>query len=205
MVPKNIRFAYRMTHISNIPAILKCGIVHVSSPNSDPSYVPIGDVTAIKTRETKYLVDGSCLGDYIPFYLGPRTPMLYVIQNGFNGVTKQSPSDIVYCVISLDELVRDNVECVFTDGHALNRITKVFEGSKIPEINEILKVEDLYQDFWNSDAEDKRKKEAELLLKNDLPPSYIRYFVVYCVEAKNELMKMGVDESKIRVTPSLYY
>ena len=198
MVPKTIRFAYRMTHIANIPNILRVGIVHSSSQSADPSYVPIGDVTAIRTRMTKHLSNGSCLGDFIPFYLGPRTPMLYVIQNGFLGVPKQSPADIVYCVISIDDIIRDDIDCVFTDGHALNHLTKVYQNFDLVNLNDYVKAEDVYLEYWDADSDSKRKKEAELLLNNDLPASYIRFFLVYCEEAKQSLIEMGIEAAKIR-------
>ena len=44
---------YRMTHIENIPHILKHGVVHKNSPNANPEYISIGDASLIDTREKK--------------------------------------------------------------------------------------------------------------------------------------------------------
>lgn len=33
-------------------------------------------------------VKGRHLNEYVPFYLAPRSPMLYVIQHGYNGVAR---------------------------------------------------------------------------------------------------------------------
>jgi hypothetical protein len=79
---------YRMTHILNIPHILKYGITHKASSYANTHYVPIGDTSLINTRSSKQvqvtngniLAEGVVitLGDFIPFYFGVRMPMLYV-------------------------------------------------------------------------------------------------------------------------------
>lgn len=186
-----------MTHIANIQNILNVGIVSAHSPNANPEYIPIGDVTAINTRNQKTLSDGSLIGDYIPFYLGPRTPMLYIIQNGYHNVIKRSAEEIVYCVIDIDDIVRDNIECVFTDGHALNHITKTFPGGMLKQIDEYVKYEDVYVLNWTDHPDAKRKKEAELLLKNDLSPQYIKYYLVYNEKAKRKLLEVGLGEERV--------
>lgn len=77
---KHIRFAFRIVHIDNIPHVVKYGLVHNGSPFASDSFVPIGDVSVMDARSTKQLPDGSFLSEYIPFYFGPRSPMLYNIQ-----------------------------------------------------------------------------------------------------------------------------
>ena len=194
-----------MTHIANIEDIKKVGIVHPNSSKSNPSYISIGDSTAIETRNQRKLSNGEAIGDYIPFYLGPRTPMLYVIQHGYNNVKKQYPENIVYCVISLEDIINDGVYCLFTDGHALNKITKTYEGSLLKDIDKFVKYDDVYADFWNSSPDLKRRKEAELLLRDDLLAYYIRYYLVYNEKARFKLLSLGIDERIIKVTPKFYF
>ncbi len=205
MQNKSIRFAYRITHISNIENILKVGIVKPSSPNANPNFISIGDTTVIATRLTKRLSDGSIIGDYIPFYFGPRTPMLYVIQNGLNNVKQQNPSDIVYCVISLQDIINSKIDCVFTDGHALDKISRVYPCSQLSQIDQIINYDSVYATFWNTAPDLKRKKEAELLLKNDLPAVFIKYYLVYNEVAQNTLLKLGIEAKKIRIAPHFYF
>ena len=50
-----------------------------------------------------------------------------------------------------------------------------------------------------------RRKEAELLLKNDLPVQYIKGFVVYNLKAKQLLLSMGIDEENVIVKPNYYF
>ena len=109
---KVLKYAFRITHIDNIPHILKNGLVKAGSPLHDENYVPIGDPQIIGLRGD-IEVKGYRIGDYIPFYLGPRSPMLYVIQHGYNGVQRVEPEKIVYCVIRLDDLINNNIDCIY--------------------------------------------------------------------------------------------
>ena len=201
-----LKYAFRITHIDNIPHILKNGLVKADSPLHDENYVPIGDPQIIGLRGDLE-VKGYRIGDYIPFYLGPRSPMLYVIQHGYNGVQRVEPEKIVYCVIRLDDLINNNIDCIFTDGHAVSFITSFYSRDKLSSINEIVKFDDVYSSQWNSeeDLDLKRRKEAELLIKNDLPVQFLRGFVVYNNKAKDFLIEKGVADNMIAVMPSYYF
>lgn len=203
---KVLKYAFRITHIDNIPHILKNGLVKAGSPLHDENYVPIGDPQIIGLRGD-IEVKGYRIGDYIPFYLGPRSPMLYVIQHGYNGVQRVEPEKIVYCVIRLDDLINNNIDCIFTDGHAVSFLTSFYSRDKLSSINEIVKFDDVYSSQWNSeeDLDLKRRKEAELLIKNDLPVQFLRGFVVYNNKAKDFLIEKGVADNMIAVMPSYFY
>lgn len=41
----------RMTHIQNVPHILRYGITGKTSPNANPHYAPIGDTSLIDKRQ----------------------------------------------------------------------------------------------------------------------------------------------------------
>ena len=101
---KTLIYAVRITHIDNIPYIERCGLVRADSSLKDPAFVTIGDKQVIAVRASRD-VKGYSLNEYIPFYLGPRSPMLYVIQHGYNGVTRVDAENIVYCVIRIDDLI----------------------------------------------------------------------------------------------------
>lgn len=202
---RQLKYAFRITHIENIPHILNYGIVTSDSPNRNGNFVPIGDSKIIDIRKERVNKKFN-LSNYIPFYFGPRSPMLYVIQHGYNGVPKTDPDKIIYCVIRIDDLIRDNINCIFTDGHALSALTSFFDKNQLGNINNIINYDDVYSSRWDkeTDIDLKRRKEAELLIENDLPLKYIRGYVVYNNEAKNLLMRFGIREEMI-VVDSRYY
>ena len=65
----------------------------------------------------------------------------------------------------------------------------------------------MVENRWDDeeDTDMKRRKEAELLVKNDLPLQYIRGYVVYNLEAKQSLIFMGVEENMVVVRPNYYF
>lgn len=202
----HLKYAFRITHIYNIPHILQYGIVRTNSVNRNDKYVNIGDIQVISLRKDRS-VNGIKISDCVPFYFGPRSPMLYVIQHGYNGVMKQNPSDIVYCVIRLCDLIQDNIDCIFTDGHALDALSNCYDADRLSEIDTIINYDDVYARQWASetDLDLKRRKEAELLIKNDLPAKYIRGFVVYNNEAKEKLNSFGIADHLIVINPNYYF
>lgn len=203
-----IQYAFRIVHIDNIPDILKYGLVHRDSPNASKHYVPIGDPTVINTRTKKKLPNGSYLSDYIPFYFGPRSPMLYNIQHGYGFVDKQNPQDIVYCVLVLQTIIESDINCIFSDGHALDSASSFYEKEQLNQLKDIVSYDDVYSKFWfNKDILDdrKRRKEAELLIKGDVPSQYIKGYVVFNQEAYNKMLSYGVPEEKICLKKEFYY
>lgn len=198
-----LKYVFRLTHIDNIKYIMSKGLVRASSPLRDENYVSIGDVQVRKDR--KY--QGYQLSDFMPFYFGPRSPMLYVIQHGFNGVPKVKPEDIVYCVIRIEDIIKNDIDCIFTDGHALSSLTNYYYKSSLANLNNIVNYDDVYSTYWNieDDPDLKRRKEAELLINEDLPAQYIRGIVVYNETAKEHLISIGVDANLIVVMPGYYF
>ncbi|MDE6483993.1 MAG: DUF4433 domain-containing protein [Duncaniella sp.] len=202
-----IRYAFRITHIDNIPHILRFGIVRASSPMRSTEFVSIGDSQVIDIRK-ELVFNNIRISECVPFYFGPRSPMLYVIQHGYNGVRRQEPEDIVYCVLRLDDLINSNIECIFSNGHALSALTKFYDKDSLNDINNLIRYDDVYASKWNNNEYDidiKRRKEAELLINDDVPLHLICGYIVYNDNAKNSLKSMGITDNMIHVAPQYYF
>ncbi len=211
---------YRMTHIDNIEHILRHGITHRNSPNHNPNYIAIGDISLISTRDAKHIsvdngdfldLDASStitLGDFIPFYFGVKMPMLYVIQNGGNFVLKSTPaSKIVYMVCSITRIIQHHEDYYFSDGHATDNLTSFYDKSKITDLAEIIDWNAVRASYWGGqdNLNIKRKKQAEFLVSGDVASEHIIGFGCYNDNSKNELINLGIKESKIKVIPHAYY
>jgi hypothetical protein len=196
-----------MTHIENIPHILQYGITHATSPNANPDFVPIGDGSLIATRSNFVLDNGKQLGEYIPFYLGYRMPMLYVIQHGYNMVNSTPPQDIVYLVSSVEKIMELGKKFVFTDGHAIDLLSTQYSQSDIGKIYEVIDWEAVKAKYWKdeNDLDKKRRKEAELLVSSDIEPQALLGYVVYNNDAKEKLRTFGIEESKVIVKRDYYF
>ncbi|MDO5617040.1 MAG: DUF4433 domain-containing protein [Cruoricaptor ignavus] len=195
-----------MTHIGNIANIRQYGITHRNSVNKNPNYISIGDSSIISVRNQR-LVGDKKLGDYIPFYFGKRMPMLYVIQKGFNGVSVIEPQQIIYCVTSVGEIEKSQINFLFTNGQANSFISKIYRKEDIINIENLVDFKAIQDNFWNDeeDTDKKRRKEAEFLLESDLPFARILGFVCYNDMAKQELLKYDIDEKMIAVKPNYYF
>lgn len=204
---------YRMTHIENIPHILKYGIVHNNSQNRNPQFVSIGDKSLITFRQTKQVSvynDGVItLGDYIPFYFGVKMPMLYVIQHGGNYVEQaRDPDSIIYIVVSLQKIIKLKYIFYFSDGHATDNITTIYQSNKVSQIPNIIDWSAVTAKQWSGniiDRDIKRRKQAECLIKNDINPNAIVGFVCYSQVSKNRLIEMSIKPDKIKIYPKAYY
>jgi ssDNA thymidine ADP-ribosyltransferase, DarT len=198
---------YRMMHIENVPHVLQHGITHAASPNANAQFKSIGDKSLINSRSQHILPNGRTLGAYIPFYFGRRTPMLYVIQKGHNGVNATPPEHIVYCVSTVQKMIDHEVPFIFTDGHATSALTRYYEKDQVSELDEFVKRADVDAIFWKkeADADLKRRKEAEFLAASDIPPEAIRFWIVFNETAKDQLRQMGILDEMILVRPEDYF
>lgn len=205
---------YRITHIENIPHILKHGVTHRRSANANPNYKTIGDISLISKRETeKVFTDNEktiILGDFIPFYFGTRMPMLLIIKNGFNHTTSVSQENIVYILIKLQSIIH-NIPCdkyYFSDGHAINKLTRFYCADNISNLPRIIDWSAVNARYWgpgSGNLDIKRTKQAEFLIKEDIPASHIIKIGCYNERAKDKLLLMGLDEERIQIMTYAYY
>lgn len=200
-------FLFRMVHIENLPHIHRYGITHPSSVYANENYIPIGDRSLIITRNNFILKNGRNLGDYIPFYFGYRTPMLYVVQKGFNMVSPTPAEDIVYCVTSIQKIIDNQIDFIFTDGHAVDSFSTQYAFPDLNDIDSLLDMNAVKAKYWNdeTDLDCKRKKEAEFLVLGDIPLQAILGYLTYNEAAKNKLISFGFDESIVHVRPTYYF
>jgi len=141
----------------------------------------IGDGSLINSRSGVRLSNGRRLGEYIPFYFGVRMPMLYVIQNGFNGVTTTLAINIVYCVTSVKAIIESNTNFIFSDGHAIDSFSSIYTPGDVNNIETIVDFKAVKAQYWKSetDLDLTFKKEAEFLVFGDVPSEAVIGFVAY--------------------------
>lgn len=203
-----MNYIYRMTHIDNIPHIIRYGITHKSSLNADPNYKAIGDSSIINKRadETRITVDGVKFipGDYIPFYFYARMPMLYNIQHGYH-VEKVLPEDIVYLIVPIASIISAQERVYFfSDGHAISSMTSFYSRKFIDKIDDILDKDAIRNDRWGDDYVIKERKQAEFLVKGDIPFSAVTMICCFNDAARQKLLSMGVS-CDIKISQSAYY
>ncbi len=200
-------YLFRMTHIENIQHILQNGITHSTSVKANPNFVPIGDGSLITTRSNFLLNNGRRLGEYIPFYFGVRTPMLYVVQNGFNMVAPTPSENIVYCVSSVQKIIDLQLDFVFTDGHAVDGFTTQYNLEDIQNIDTILDKNAINAKYWKdeNDLDRKRRKESEFLVLGDITHDAVLGYITSNENAKNRVINFGADATNVHIKLGFYF
>lgn len=119
---------FRITHIENLPWILRHGLHCPSSDVRDPDFITIGNPEIIGKRSSKLIPvsPGGVLEDYVPFYFTPCSVMLYNIVTGYSGLTRRERDDVIVLVSSVRKLSETGVAFVFTDRHALVAYARFF-------------------------------------------------------------------------------
>lgn len=192
---------YRIVHINNLEHILVTGLYTRDHKNADPDYINIGDNGLILQRNDLPVPvkPNGTLGDYIPFYFGPLSPMLLNIKTGHRGITKRPQAEIVYVCCNLHDVIRSCKRWCFTDGHAKNNFTEFYNS-----IDDLDKIDwgVVGKRYWNNTEDDldmMRRKQAEFLVKGNVAAKCISRIVVYNAESGNLVEKM-LSRLKLGIT-----
>jgi hypothetical protein len=192
---------FRIVHINNVEYLLHNGISTQQDPQSNSDYVSIGDTTLINQRmDYPINIEGyGNLGDYVPFYFGPLSPMLLNIKTGYRGIMQQPQSEIVYICCKLNQVINCGVQWCFTDGHAKNKFTGFYN-----DINDLDKVDwnIVYERYWSNTEDDldrMRRKQAEFLVKDFVSVNCIESIVVFN-EEKRIFVQNLVDSLHLKIS-----
>jgi hypothetical protein len=172
---------FRITHRNNVPWILDHGLHCRKSPIVDPNFVTIGNPDLIEKRydhPAKCAVGGT-LGDYIPFYFTPCSPMLYNILTGWRGLRRREKEEIVVLVSSLHAVEDAGIPFFFTDRHALLALSE--SSTSLADLDRIdwprLRNRDFRHDPDEPDKVD--RYQAEALIYRHLPVGALLGIVCY--------------------------
>ena len=180
---------FRIVHRDNLPWIVENGLHCRKSTTVDPNFRRIGNHDLIEKRETRPVpIDpGGTLGDYVPFYFTPHSPMLYNVITGYNDITQRSNDEIVILVSSLQTLVDLDRQFVFTDRHAYLNYANFY--SDLTDLDK-LDWESLQARDFRRDPEDPGKFEryqAEALVYRHLPHDSLLGVACHSDAVKTEL------------------
>ncbi len=105
-----------------------------------------------------------------------------------------APQEIIYLCVPFREIESNGLPYVFTDGHAYSKLTSFYQRKE--DLGE-LDWEIILSSEWRNTEDDpdrKRRKQAELLVKGEVPVHCIRHIVVYD-RATAKKVKALVSES----------
>ncbi len=197
------RFLFHITHITNLPGILKKGIL--AKNEAESKNIKYKDVSNLDVQQGRAQIhvpppDGKhTLRDYVPLFFGARPAMLFAVQR--SGVSQE---EMIYALVNWGILELKSTW--FTDGNARSGATKFFNDVKdLSKVN--WKAVEAY--YWGDKGEDfKRQKQAEVLKFGVVSLSDISAFCVYNQKAKDKVQAV-LDKQDISkkafITPEFYY
>jgi hypothetical protein len=203
---------YHITHLRNIPNIIKDGGLWCDQVvmQRKLAYVSIAH-QHIKDRRAQKSVPGmpgSKLADYVPFYFAPRSPMLYVISKGGVAGYSGGQQPILHLVSSAEAIQAAGLTFTFTDGHAEMDISRFFT-----ELRDLNKIDwDVMQSRqWADTLEDgdrKRRRQAEFLVQRFFPLNLIERIGVINHTLRLQVTALFPDPGSrpsISLEPAWYY
>jgi len=182
---------FRITHRNNLPWILDNGLHCRNAAVADSGFVSIGNVELIDKRQHRPvpIPPGGTLGDYVPFYFTPFSPMMLNIKTGWGGIQKRRNEEVVILVTSLPRLKELSIPFVFSDRHAYLQLAEFFSDlTKLNRVDwDLLQKKDFRKDPNNRDKFE--FYQAEALVHRHLPVSGIAGLVCYTEAVQAEIQQ----------------
>jgi len=169
---------YRIVHIDNLPRLLEWGgdWSQNQATKRGLSKRPIHHTGIMDARErTQIAVEPfGVVADYVPFYFGPRSPMLYAIKKGkVEGCTDQH--EIVYIESTAEKVAEAGLPFVFTNGHAI--IGYVDHFNRLEDLEKV-PWDAIQARYWNNIEDGRCKRQSEFLGRDFFPLALVDRFCV---------------------------
>jgi hypothetical protein len=122
-VPRDLAktYLYHITDIANLPSILANGRLLSDCALAGVAHQVIGYANIKHRRMTQYRVACSknrFVGEFVPFYFSPRSPMLYTVNLGNSGRPPGCQSSIIHLVTTVAAAVGLGRAFAISDGNA---------------------------------------------------------------------------------------
>lgn len=183
----------RFLHIDNLPVCLQRQKLHAPNhtPNDGLLYKTIHNIEIQQRRRITRIPcgPGGVIHDYVSFYFGPRSPMLYQLHTGWVEGYNEGQEPLIYLVSTAQAVAASGVDFVFSDGHGIAGFTKWFDN--LDDLDE-LDWQAIYAAYWADDIEHmdrQRRKQAEFLVHRCCDWSLIQEIGVV-----NQTMRARVEE-----------
>ena len=184
---------YRIIHIDNLPIYLQRNGGHApnNTPNDGLIYKTIHNTDIQQKRQITPILcgPGGTIHDYVSFYFGPRSPMLFQLHTGWVPNYSEGQEPIIYLVSNAQAVHDSEAGYVFSDGHGIIALTNWFDDPD--DLNQV-DWNTVNLRYWADDVDDmdrKRRKQAEFLVHEFCDWSLIETLAVI-----NKKMRTRVEE-----------
>jgi hypothetical protein len=176
---------YHFTNASNVRGILDAGGLRCSRDALTKVVIGHREIKGSRTSIDVPCGPGGRVGDYVPFYFAPRSPMLFSIHRGNVQGVDPDQSRLVYLVSSTEAIYAAGLRCVFTNGNAAVYITD-FDDDQARIATHVDWVI-MRERYWRNTPEDGdrvRRRMAEFLVHEHVPLALFSEIGVYDANIK---------------------
>jgi O-acetyl-ADP-ribose deacetylase (regulator of RNase III) len=182
-MPKYIKELYYITHINNLPSILRDGIFsHRLIEQKGISYTPIYDKQIVERRSGKSVTSNKTLWDYANLYYQARNPMLYRV------VHEKPLSEVA--VIGIRRDVMNQTGVYLTDGNAASSTTSFVLKEKGQSLFKGIAENTQGIEWWSEADGSKRRIMAECLVPDTIQPEYIQTIYVANLDVQRQVKQL---------------
>jgi hypothetical protein len=80
-----------------------------------------------------------------------------------------------------------------------------YNKNKVLEVNDLVDFEAAFENDWTKERDLKRRKEAEFLVKDDVPNNCILGYICYSETVRAKLLALGINEKQVVVRKNYYF
>ncbi len=156
---------------------------------------------------------GGRVGDYVPFYFAPRSPMLFRIacdhRDGIHGRYMGGDRPLIHLATTVGSIVTSELPWVATDGNAATATTEF--SSDLARMDAMVDWPLMGAEYWHNiegDPDRQRRRMAEFLVHADVPLNLFKYVGTYS-EAYADTVRSALAGTatglRVAVRPEWYY
>lgn len=200
------------THIDHLRTIIENGLVADTQIQGSGFLAHEAGDPGIKDHRQRRPVDtqpGGVVGDYVPFYFAPRSPMMYRIHMGGVPEYQGHEHDLVYLVTTIEQVQAAGGTIVLTDRNAAKTIASF--TSEPSDWDDLVDWALMRQAQWYDIPEYPDRKErrmAECLVHRSVPWSVITDVVTHDTarqQAAQAILRSAGAVARVHVGASWYF
>lgn len=185
---------FRFIHIDYLEICLRRGALYAPShtPQNGLRYRTIHNIDIQQVRRTTTIPcgPGGVIHDYVSFYLGPRSPMLFQLHTGRIPDYQEGQAPLIYLISTAQIIQQSGRAFVFSDGHGIVSYTSWYDD--LADLGR-LDWSTIYATSWNNTVNDmdrQRRKQAEFLVHKKCDWRLIKKIGVMDVRMKSSVERI---------------
>jgi len=198
------------THVANLPSIIRAGglraDVTLRAEGTDVHECADRNIKERRRAKRVRVRPYGVVGDYVPFYYAPRSPMLHKIHRGSVEGYNEGQDPLVYIVTTIETVDQAGCRWVGSDGNCAASVTRVFDDRQ--QLEGAVDWQIMNEVIWKNTVDDgdrMRRRMAEFLVHRELPWSCVKAIVVKDDTRRAQVTACVPTATRVEVKRGWYY